>query len=111
MKFNGASAVQVRTPRNVADLAAYTSLKFYISLSAHAVQDNSTQFVFYLGNKDVSIFTSTQRLNLFSFISFDSVSYFMFGLLGVFHLFKFRSLVPFITLQYSVFDTCFSFCL
>lgn len=59
MKFNGASAVQVRTPRNVADLAAYTSLKFYITLSAQVIQDNTTQFVFYLGNKDVSILTSS----------------------------------------------------
>ncbi|XP_029011451.1 laminin subunit alpha-5 isoform X2 [Betta splendens] len=54
MKFNGASAVQVRTPRNVADLAAYTSLKFYITLSAPATQANNSQFVFYLGNKDSS---------------------------------------------------------
>ncbi|KAK2851977.1 hypothetical protein Q5P01_008253 [Channa striata] len=53
LKFTGASAVQVRTPRNVADLAAYTSLKFYITLSPQsAQQDNNTQFVFYLGNND-----------------------------------------------------------
>lgn len=55
MKFNGASAVQVRTPRNVADLAAYTSLKLYITPSAQTMLDNSTQFIFYLGNKNVSI--------------------------------------------------------
>uniref|UniRef100_A0A7N6AUU7 Laminin subunit alpha-5 n=1 Tax=Anabas testudineus TaxID=64144 RepID=A0A7N6AUU7_ANATE len=42
MKFNGASAVQVRTPRNVADLAAYTSLKLYITPSAQTMLDNST---------------------------------------------------------------------
>ncbi|XP_067382208.1 laminin subunit alpha-5 isoform X2 [Channa argus] len=53
LKFTGASAVQVQTPRNVADLAAYTSLKFYITLSPQPVQqDNNTQFVFYLGNND-----------------------------------------------------------
>uniref|UniRef100_A0A3Q1JX64 Laminin subunit alpha-5 n=1 Tax=Anabas testudineus TaxID=64144 RepID=A0A3Q1JX64_ANATE len=54
MKFNGASAVQVRTPRNVADLAAYTSLKLYITPSAQTMLDNSTQFIFYLGNKNSS---------------------------------------------------------
>uniref|UniRef100_A0A8C2ZNF1 Laminin subunit alpha-5 n=1 Tax=Cyclopterus lumpus TaxID=8103 RepID=A0A8C2ZNF1_CYCLU len=58
VKFNGASGVQVRTPRNLADLAAYTSLKFFITLPEAARsrrQDNSNQqFVFYLGNKDVS---------------------------------------------------------
>ncbi|KAM6929230.1 laminin subunit alpha-5 [Lycodopsis pacificus] len=56
VKFNGSSGVQVRTPRNLADLAAYTSLKFYITLPEAARarrQDNSDkQFVFYLGNKD-----------------------------------------------------------
>ncbi|XP_031700147.1 laminin subunit alpha-5 isoform X2 [Anarrhichthys ocellatus] len=58
VKFNGSSGVQVRTPRNLADLAAYTSLKFYITLPEAARarrQDNSDkQFVFYLGNKDSS---------------------------------------------------------
>uniref|UniRef100_A0A8C2ZML6 Laminin subunit alpha-5 n=1 Tax=Cyclopterus lumpus TaxID=8103 RepID=A0A8C2ZML6_CYCLU len=58
VKFNGASGVQVRTPRNLADLAAYTSLKFFITLPEAARsrrQDNSNQqFVFYLGNKDSS---------------------------------------------------------
>lgn len=58
VKFNGASGVQVRTPQNLADLAAYTSLKFYITLPEAARarrQDNSEQqFVFYLGNKDSS---------------------------------------------------------
>nr|XP_020464725.1 laminin subunit alpha-5 [Monopterus albus] len=54
MKFNGASGVQVRTPPNLADLAAYTSLKFYITLPTQDKQQgNSTrQFIFYLGNKD-----------------------------------------------------------
>uniref|UniRef100_A0AAQ6AFP7 Laminin subunit alpha 5 n=1 Tax=Amphiprion ocellaris TaxID=80972 RepID=A0AAQ6AFP7_AMPOC len=59
VKFNGSSGVQVRTPSNLADLAAYTSLKFYITLpeTARARRQNSAtkQFVLYLGNKDVSI--------------------------------------------------------
>ncbi|KAM4563209.1 laminin subunit alpha-5 isoform 2-T2 [Odontesthes bonariensis] len=58
VKFNGASGVQVRTPSNLADLAAYTSLKFYITLPeagrARRQEDISEQFVFYLGNKDSS---------------------------------------------------------
>ncbi|XP_023128669.2 laminin subunit alpha-5 isoform X1 [Amphiprion ocellaris] len=56
VKFNGSSGVQVRTPSNLADLAAYTSLKFYITLpeTARARRQNSAtkQFVLYLGNKD-----------------------------------------------------------
>ncbi|KAM3872260.1 laminin subunit alpha-5 [Diretmus argenteus] len=56
VKFNGTSGVQVRTPSNLADLAAYTSLKFYITLpegTRSRRQDNVTkQFIFYLGNKD-----------------------------------------------------------
>ncbi|KAM9785933.1 laminin subunit alpha-5 [Neosynchiropus ocellatus] len=58
VKFNGAAGVQVRTPPNLADLAAYTSLKFYITLPeaarARRQGDNIKQFVFYLGNKDSS---------------------------------------------------------
>ncbi|KAM6977721.1 laminin subunit alpha-5 [Aplochiton taeniatus] len=58
VKFNGTAGIQVRTPRNLADLAAYTSLKFYITLpEATRIrrQDESTkQFVFYLGNKNSS---------------------------------------------------------
>ncbi|XP_034550802.1 laminin subunit alpha-5 [Notolabrus celidotus] len=58
LKFNGKSGVQVRTPRNLADLASYTSLKLYITLpeaTRGRRQDASTQqFVFYLGNKDSS---------------------------------------------------------
>ncbi|KAM9445291.1 laminin subunit alpha-5 isoform 1-T1 [Clarias gariepinus] len=57
MKFNGKSAVQVRTPRNLADLAAYTSLKFHITLPQAARtkrQVTNDQFVFYLGNKNSS---------------------------------------------------------
>uniref|UniRef100_A0AAZ3R377 Laminin subunit alpha-5 n=1 Tax=Oncorhynchus tshawytscha TaxID=74940 RepID=A0AAZ3R377_ONCTS len=58
VKFNGTSGVQVRTPSNLADLAAYTSLKFYITLPeasrARRQDQPDKQFVFYLGNKDVS---------------------------------------------------------
>lgn len=59
MKFNGKSAVQVRKPSNLADLAAYTSLKFHITLPQAARikrQVTNSQFVFYLGNKNVSQF-------------------------------------------------------
>nr|XP_057906923.1 laminin subunit alpha-5 isoform X1 [Doryrhamphus excisus] len=56
VKFNGGSGVQVRTPPNLADLAAYTSLKFYVTLPEAArsrrQDDGTNQFVFYLGNKD-----------------------------------------------------------
>lgn len=65
VKFNGGSGVQVRTPANLADMAAYTSLKLYITLPeaarARRQGDGTQQFVFYLGNKDVSITTATQR--------------------------------------------------
>ncbi|XP_056241478.1 laminin subunit alpha-5 isoform X1 [Seriola aureovittata] len=58
VKFNGASGVQVRTPPNLADLAAYTSLKLYITLPeaarARRQGDGPRQFVFYLGSKDSS---------------------------------------------------------
>ncbi|CAJ1084378.1 laminin subunit alpha-5 isoform X1 [Xyrichtys novacula] len=58
VKFNGRSGVQVRTPRNLADLASYTNLKFYITLPEAArgkrQNDVNKQFVFYLGNKDSS---------------------------------------------------------
>ncbi|KAL1020660.1 hypothetical protein UPYG_G00002990 [Umbra pygmaea] len=56
VKFNGTSGVQVRIPSNLADLAAYTSLKFYITLSpgtrARRQDQIDKQFVFYLGNKN-----------------------------------------------------------
>ncbi|XP_034027667.1 laminin subunit alpha-5 [Thalassophryne amazonica] len=58
VKFNGSSGVQVRNPRNLADLAAYTSLKFYITLPeamrSRRQDHSSKQFVLYLGNKDSS---------------------------------------------------------
>ncbi|KAL4655456.1 laminin subunit alpha-5 isoform X1 [Arapaima gigas] len=56
VKFNGTSGVQVRNPENLADLAAYTSLKFYITLPEASRKtrqaDTQNQFVFYLGNKN-----------------------------------------------------------
>ncbi|XP_051518234.1 laminin subunit alpha-5 [Myxocyprinus asiaticus] len=57
MQFNGTTGVQVRTPSNVADLAAYSSLQMYIKLPRSARRRRQTatakpQFVFYLGNKD-----------------------------------------------------------
>ncbi|XP_077410264.1 laminin subunit alpha-5 isoform X1 [Vanacampus margaritifer] len=58
VKFNGTSGIQVRTPPNLADLASYTSLKFYITLPeavrSRRQNDDTKQFVFYLGNKDSS---------------------------------------------------------
>lgn len=58
VKFSGTSGVQVRNPSNLADLAAYTNLKFYITLPESARKrrqdDQNKQFVFYLGNKDSS---------------------------------------------------------
>ncbi|RVE71198.1 hypothetical protein OJAV_G00072200 [Oryzias javanicus] len=58
MKFNGSSGVLVRNPSNLADLAAYTSLKLYITLTAptrrRRAEEASSQFVFYLGNNDSS---------------------------------------------------------
>ncbi|KAL7985640.1 hypothetical protein Chor_004210 [Crotalus horridus] len=58
VKFNGTSGVQIRTPSNLQDLAAYTSLKFYIqnpdSKKRDKPQDESTRFVLYLGQKDAT---------------------------------------------------------
>ncbi|XP_022533328.2 laminin subunit alpha-5 isoform X2 [Astyanax mexicanus] len=57
VKFNGTSGVQVRTPSNLADLAAYTTLKFHIRLPRPARrrrQADNQQFVLYLGNKNSS---------------------------------------------------------
>ncbi|XP_039878777.1 laminin subunit alpha-5 isoform X1 [Simochromis diagramma] len=56
MKFNGRSGVQVRTPPNLADLAAYTSMKLHIKLPdavrTRRQDASNSQFVFYLGNKN-----------------------------------------------------------
>lgn len=59
MQFNGNSGVQVRTPKNVADLAAYSNLQMYVKLPRpnrrrRQAEPSKPQFVFYLGNKDVS---------------------------------------------------------
>uniref|UniRef100_A0A8C3RW26 Laminin subunit alpha-5 n=1 Tax=Chelydra serpentina TaxID=8475 RepID=A0A8C3RW26_CHESE len=60
VKFNGTSGVQVRTPSDLQDLSAYTSLKFYIQnpepKPRQRRQDraNAGQFVLYLGSKDAT---------------------------------------------------------
>nr|XP_009294934.1 laminin subunit alpha-5 isoform X1 [Danio rerio] len=60
MQFNGKSGVQVRTPSNVADLAAYSSLQMYIKLPSPTIKKKrqteatNPQFVLYLGNRDSS---------------------------------------------------------
>ncbi|XP_069035717.1 laminin subunit alpha-5 isoform X1 [Lepisosteus oculatus] len=57
MKFNGTAGVQVRNPSNLADLTAYTSLKFYITLPeapSKRQTEPTKQFVFYLGNKNAT---------------------------------------------------------
>ncbi|XP_006896997.1 PREDICTED: laminin subunit alpha-5 [Elephantulus edwardii] len=55
MKFNGRSGVQVRTPRDLADLAAYTSLKFYLqSPEPEPGQPAGDYFVLYMGSHQAS---------------------------------------------------------
>ncbi|PKU36259.1 laminin subunit alpha-5 [Limosa lapponica baueri] len=60
MKFNGSSGVQVRMPTNLQDLAAYTSLKFYIQnpepRSRQRRQDGAEEgrFVLYLGSREAT---------------------------------------------------------
>ncbi|XP_008933523.1 PREDICTED: laminin subunit alpha-5-like, partial [Merops nubicus] len=60
MKFNGSSGVQVRMPSNLQDLAAYTSLKFYIQnpepRSRQRRQDRTEEgrFVMYLGSREAT---------------------------------------------------------
>uniref|UniRef100_A0A8B9LXF7 Laminin subunit alpha-5 n=1 Tax=Astyanax mexicanus TaxID=7994 RepID=A0A8B9LXF7_ASTMX len=66
VKFNGTSGVQVRTPSNLADLAAYTTLKFHIRLPRPARrrrQADNQQFVLYLGNKNTAQGTMTQDIS------------------------------------------------
>uniref|UniRef100_A0A8C3NPG6 Laminin subunit alpha 5 n=1 Tax=Cyanoderma ruficeps TaxID=181631 RepID=A0A8C3NPG6_9PASS len=56
MKFNGSSGVQVRMPSNLQDLAAYTSLKFYIQNPEPRSQQGEAEdgrFVLYLGSQEV----------------------------------------------------------
>uniref|UniRef100_A0A8C4W263 Laminin subunit alpha-5 n=1 Tax=Gopherus evgoodei TaxID=1825980 RepID=A0A8C4W263_9SAUR len=60
VKFNGTSGIQVRTPSDLQDLSAYTSLKFYIQnpepKPRQRRQDGADagQFILYLGNKDAT---------------------------------------------------------
>ncbi|XP_058535288.1 laminin subunit alpha-5 [Ochotona princeps] len=55
MKFNGRSAVQVRSPRDLADLAAYTALRFHLqSPEPVAGQDAVDRFVLYMGSRQAS---------------------------------------------------------
>ncbi|XP_030319126.1 laminin subunit alpha-5 isoform X3 [Calypte anna] len=60
MKFNGSSGVQVRLPSNLQDLAAYTSLKFYIQnpepRSRQRRQEGTEEgrFVLYLGSREAT---------------------------------------------------------
>uniref|UniRef100_H0ZBT3 Laminin subunit alpha 5 n=1 Tax=Taeniopygia guttata TaxID=59729 RepID=H0ZBT3_TAEGU len=57
MKFNGSSGVQVRMPSNLQDLAAYTSLKFYIqNPEPRSQQDEAEEgrFVLYLGSQEAT---------------------------------------------------------
>lgn len=54
MKFNGTSGVQLRTPRDISDLAAYTALKFYLQRPEPAPgQAAGSQFVLYMGSRQV----------------------------------------------------------
>uniref|UniRef100_A0A8C9UHG8 Laminin subunit alpha-5 n=1 Tax=Serinus canaria TaxID=9135 RepID=A0A8C9UHG8_SERCA len=57
MKFNGSSGVQVRMPSNLQDLAAYTSLKFYIQNPEPRSQQDGAEdgrFVLYLGSQEAT---------------------------------------------------------
>ncbi|ELK25850.1 Laminin subunit alpha-5 [Myotis davidii] len=55
MKFNGRSGVQLRAPRDLADLAAYTALKFYLqSPEPTSDQVSEDQFVLYMGSRQAT---------------------------------------------------------
>lgn len=55
MKFNGSSGVQLRTPRDLTNLASYTALKFYLqSPEPTAGQVVGDQFVLYMGGRQVA---------------------------------------------------------
>uniref|UniRef100_A0A4X1UYI6 Laminin subunit alpha-5 n=1 Tax=Sus scrofa TaxID=9823 RepID=A0A4X1UYI6_PIG len=55
MKFNGRSGVQLRAPQDLADLAAYTSLKFYLQHPEPAPgQVAGDQFVLYMGSRQAA---------------------------------------------------------
>ncbi|XP_030896382.1 laminin subunit alpha-5 [Leptonychotes weddellii] len=52
MKFNGRSGVQLRAPRDLSDLAAYTALKFYLqSPEPESGQVPGDRFVLYMGSR------------------------------------------------------------
>lgn len=56
MKFNGRSGVQLRTPRDLADLAAYTALRFHLQspeLAPESGQEAGDRFVLYMGSRQV----------------------------------------------------------
>lgn len=56
MKFNGRSGVQLRAPRDLSDLAAYTALKFYLQspVPTPAPGENTgDRFVLYMGSRQV----------------------------------------------------------
>lgn len=54
MKFNGNSGVQLRAPRDLSDLAAYTALKFYLqSPEPGSNQSSEDRFVLYMGSRQV----------------------------------------------------------
>lgn len=57
MKFNGRSGVRLRTPRDLADLAAYTALKFYIQSPVPAPEpgeNTGDRFVLYMGSRQAT---------------------------------------------------------
>ncbi|XP_066240429.1 laminin subunit alpha-5 isoform X1 [Saccopteryx leptura] len=55
MKFNGRSGVQLRAPRDLTDLAAYTALKFYLqSPEPRPSRVSEDQFVLYMGSRQAT---------------------------------------------------------
>uniref|UniRef100_A0A8C6QSK2 Laminin, alpha 5 n=1 Tax=Nannospalax galili TaxID=1026970 RepID=A0A8C6QSK2_NANGA len=57
MKFNGHSGVQLRTPRDLPDLAAYTALKFYLQSPVPAPEpgeNTGDRFVLYMGSRQAT---------------------------------------------------------
>ncbi|XP_036862294.2 laminin subunit alpha-5 isoform X1 [Manis javanica] len=55
MKFNGQSGVQLRAPRDLTDLAAYTALKFYLQSPGPVPgQVAGDHFVLYMGSRQAT---------------------------------------------------------
>ncbi|KAM4842679.1 laminin subunit alpha-5 [Thomomys bottae] len=55
MKFSGRSGVQLRAPRDLSDLAAYTALKFYLQSPVPAPgEDAGDRFVLYMGSRQAT---------------------------------------------------------